>query len=29
MGAPNMSEKEWVKDIDAKGREVFKLKSQA
>ena len=28
MGAPNMSEKEWNRDVDAKGREIFKLKVQ-
>ena len=29
MGAPNMSEKEWTRETDAKGREIFKLKVQA
>ena len=26
MGAPNMSEREWLRDTDAKGREIFKPK---
>ncbi len=29
MGSPNMSDKEWIREVDAKNRETFKLKPPA